>query len=238
MYIFSGIERLIRPINRQAATMAERRTRLPREQQNDHPTRTLIIQSAANLLKSVGVARFHMDDVLAETGLTRGAVYHHFDNVDDLVESALLVTFVEGIGANLEYVSNVAATAKSFDEFRTGILQANVLYATNEGLRAVRKLRAHALATATSGGRMATALAQQQQLLTDAYAELISEAQSKGWVQQTLAPEVLAVFIQAYSFGVILDDVSERHIETQAWARLIADFFDIYVFATDSTKHS
>ena len=85
--------------------MAERRTRLPREQLNDHPTRTLIIQSAANLLKSVGVARFHMDDVLAETGLTRGAVYHHFDNVDDLIESALLVTFVEGIGANLEYVS-------------------------------------------------------------------------------------------------------------------------------------
>ena len=112
------------------------------------------------------------------------------------------------------------------------------MYATNEGLRAVRKLRAHALATATAGGRMATALAQQQQLLTDAYTKLISEAQSKGWVQQTLAPEVLAVFIQAYSFGVILDDVSERHIEPQAWARLIADFFDIYVFATDATKPS
>ena len=218
--------------------MPERRTRSPRERPEDHPTRTLIVQAAANLLKSVGVARFHMDDVLAATGLTRGAVYHHFDNVDNLIESALLVTFVEGIGANLEYVGKVTASATSFEEFRSGILQANVLYATNEGLRTVRTLRAHALATAASGSHMAIALAQQQQLLTDAYTELITEAQGKGWIQQTLAPETLAVFIQAYSFGVIVDDVSERHIEPEAWAKLIADFFDACVFTSTTARQS
>jgi AcrR family transcriptional regulator len=210
--------------------MAERRTRQPRERHNGHPTRQLIVEAAATILKNAGVARFHVDDVLAATGLTRGAVYHHFHNVDDLVESALLATFVEGIQANLANVRNVMSSASSFDEFRSGILQANVLYATNEGLRAVRTLRAHALATAGSGERMATALAQQQQRLTDAYIDVITEAQHKGWVRAHLSPETLAVFIQAYSFGVILDDVSERHIEPASWADLIADFFDNCVF--------
>ena len=185
---------------------------------------------------SVGVAAFHVDDVLAATGLTRGAVYHHFDNVDDLIESALLATFVEGIGANLDYVGNVMSSATTFDEFRTGILQANVLYATNQQLRAVRALRAHALAATAAGGRIAAALARQQQLLTDAYIEVITEAQSKGWVNPAIPAETLAVFIQAYSFGIIIDDVSLRHIDPESWAELIANFFDAYVFAGRTPK--
>ena len=219
--------------------MAERRSRQPKDRPIDHPTRALIVEAAANILKTVGVARFHVDDVLAATGLTRGAVYHHFDNVDDLVDSALLATFVEGIGANLDFVSTVMSSATTFDEFRTGILQANVLYATNEKLRSVRALRAHALAATAAGGRIATALAEQQQRLTDAYVDVVSEAQQKGWVNPTISPETLAVFIQAYSFGVIIDDVSERHIEPESWAQLIADFFDAYVFTrkTPTKRH-
>lgn len=216
--------------------MAERRTRPPRERHDDHPTRHVIVEAAATILKTAGVAHFHVDDVLAATALTRGAVYHHFHNVDDLVESALLATFVEGIEANLANVRQVMSSASSFDEFRTGILQANVLYATNEGLRSVRTLRAHALAATGSGDRMAAALARQQQRLTDAYIEVITEAQHKGWVRTQLSPEALAVFIQAYSFGVILDDVSERHIEPASWADLIADFFDKCVFESRSAR--
>lgn len=216
--------------------MVERRSRQTKKGPDDHPTRALIVEAAANILKSVGVARFHVDDVLAATGLTRGAVYHHFDNVDDLVESALLATFVEGIGANLDYVGKVMSSATTFDEFRTGILQANVLYATNEGLRSVRALRAHALAATAARGRIATALAEQQQRLTNAYVDVITEAQNKGWVNPAIQPETLAVFIQAYSFGVIIDDVSERHIEPESWAQLIADFFDAYVFAGTTPK--
>ena len=214
--------------------MAERRSRPPKEQVEDHPTRHLIIQAAARILKTVGVARFHMDDVLAETGLTRGAVYHHFQSVEDLVESALLATFVEGVEANLTFVRNVMSSATSFDQFRNGILKANVLYASNENLRAVRILRAHALAATGSGERMASALAEQQQRLTDTYIDVITEAQRKGWAQQQLSPEALAVFIQAYSFGVILDDVSTRHIQPDRWAELIANFFDKCVFISPS----
>ena len=55
-----------------------------------HPTRTLIVEAAATIMKSRGVSALHIDDVLAATELTRGALYHHFDNVDDLRESALV----------------------------------------------------------------------------------------------------------------------------------------------------
>jgi AcrR family transcriptional regulator len=216
--------------------MAERRARAPRTRQLDHPTRLLIIEAAANLLKANGVAKFHVDDVLAATGLTRGAVYHHFDSVDELVESALLSTFAEGIRANIALVEDVLASATSAEAFRAGVLRANVLYAQNEQLRRVRLLRAHTIASVASTERLATALAEEQQRLTDAYVAMITNAQRRGWVRASLEPESLAVFIQAYSFGVILDDVAERHIGADAWAAIIAEFFERCVF-TDTPPH-
>jgi len=211
--------------------MASRRTRRPREPQPIHPTRAVITSAAADILKSVGVAKFHVDDVLSATGLTRGALYHHFENVDDLVESALLATYAEGVSVNIGLVQKVLATATTFDEFRAGVLGANVVYAQNEALRAVRSLRAHALAATAGAERMAAALAGEQQRLTDTYVEVITAAQTRGWVRASIEPESLAVFIQAYSFGVIIDDVSEQHISPDAWEQFIAEFFERTVFA-------
>lgn len=195
-----------------------------------HPTRTLIVEAAATIMKSRGVSALHIDDVLAATELTRGALYHHFDNVDDLRESALVHTFSEGIEINIRFVRGVLATAKTFDEFRRGILEANVLYTQNRRLRGVRKLRAHAMAIAEPGTKMAADLAAEQERLTEEYHAVITEAQSRGWVRGSLEPRALAVFIQAYSFGAIVDDVSGKHVAVDSWTAIIESFFENCVF--------
>ncbi len=213
--------------------MRERRSRQPRDRPSDHPTRVAIVAAAADILKTGGVAQFHMDDVLAATGLTRGAVYHHFDGVDDLIKAALLDTYVEGVAANIALVSEFMVTAETFEDFRNGVLAANLAYARNESLRAVRTLRAYALATTVSGGQMAAELAAEQQRLTDAYVSMITEAQQRGWVKRSVQPDALAVFIQAYSFGIVIDDVSLNHIGAESWITVITEFFENCVFDTD-----
>ena len=219
--------------------MGVRRGRKPQQRTEEHPTRVLIARAAAEVLKEKGPTGFHVDDVLEKTGLTRGAVYHHFENVEDMVDSALLVTYTEGVDQNIAFVKNVLGSATSFETFRAGVLEANLMYATNEQLLAVRKLRAHAMSTTATVERMSALLASTQQRLTAEYVAAITEAQKKGWVKKTVDPEALAVFIQAYSFGIIVDDVSERHVSREAWAGIIADFFERCVFSRSaSTKGS
>lgn len=213
--------------------MPQRRPRQPRERQEDHPTRLQIIEVAAKVLKKAGIGGFHVDDVMAATGLTRGAIYHHFDNVDDLVESALLAVYSEGLAANIALVEGMMVSASTAAEFRAGVMRANEAYVYNTALRKVRILRAHALGATDAGSRMADALGVAQQRLTDAYVAMITEAQRRGWVRAEISPEALAVFIQAYSFGVILDDVSERHITPEAWAQIIGEFFNNTVFPSN-----
>lgn len=201
-----------------------------REQGTIHPTRDLIVNAAATIMKEQGVSGLHIDDVLEVTGLTRGALYHHFKNVDDLRESALLATFAEGVGANIAYVRDVLATATTFEDLRAGVIRANTLYAENETLRQVRKLRAHAMALSATAQHLAEALAEEQQRLTNEYVALITSAKKRGWVRDEVDPQTLAVFIQAYSFGVIIDDISETHVDTKSWAKHIEAYFDACVF--------
>lgn len=212
--------------------MAIRRTKEMREQGTIHPTRDLIVNAAATIMKERGVVGLHIDDVLEATGLTRGAMYHHFKNVDDLRESALLATYAEGVNANIAFVRNVLASSKTVEDFRAGVLQANVRYTSNENLKAVRKLRAHAMALTATASSLTEKIAEEQQRLTDEYIAVITEAQSKGWVNKSVSPHALATFIQAYSFGVIVDDVSARHVSIDEWTQLIASFFETSIFTS------
>jgi AcrR family transcriptional regulator len=216
--------------NREKKQTLVRRTREMLDGGLEHPTRKAIIDAVAQIMKEKGVNALHLDDVMAATGLTRGAVYHHFKNVDELVEGALLATYAEGVDVNIGFIRELLANAQSFAEFRDGVVRANVLYSENNRLREVRKLRAHAMAVADTDGAMAAKLATEQQRLTDEYVAVIVDAQSRGWVRRDVDPMSLAVFIQAYSFGVIVDDVSREHLEIAAWRRMIESFFENCVF--------
>jgi AcrR family transcriptional regulator len=220
--------------------MVVRRTQEMRREGTVHPTHVLIVDSAVQLVKKKGIAEFHIDDLLEATGLTRGAIYHHFENVDQVLESALLAIYVEGVNGNIAQVRQTLASATTFDEFRDGIVEANRLYVKNAKLRELRKLRAHAMARTATSSDLAASLSREQQKLTDEYVVVITEAQRRGWVQEDLDVNSLAVFIQAYSFGIIIDDVSETHIKHDSWALLIESFFEKCVYAPQprSTKRS
>lgn len=219
--------------NREKKQTLVRRTREMLDGGLEHPTRRAIIDAVAQIMKEKGVNALHLDDVMAATGLTRGAVYHHFKNVDELVEGALLATYAEGVDVNIGFIRELLANAQSFAEFRDGVLRANILYSENNRLREVRKLRAHAMAVADTDGAMAAKLATEQQRLTDEYVAVIVDAQSRGWVRRDVDPMSLAVFIQAYSFGVIVDDVSREHLEMAVWRRIIESFFENCVFTKE-----
>jgi AcrR family transcriptional regulator len=210
--------------------MVVRRTKEMREQGTDHPTRVKIIAASTDLMKKKGVAEFHIDDLLALTGLTRGAVYHHFENVDDVIQATLLSIYIEGIEENIKQINQVMANSSTFEDFRNGVIQSNRYFIENKKLRLVRKLRAHAMAATMTSAPLSKAIASKQNEMTGEYVSVIVGAQERGWVRPDLDPTSLAVFIQAYSFGVIIDDISQLHAKTNDLAQIIESFYEKCVF--------
>ena len=211
--------------------MVVRRTQGMMDQGIVHPTRIKIIAAATELMKKKGVAEFHIDDLMAATGLTRGAVYHHFENVGDVIEGTLLAIYTEGVEENINQVRQVLATATTFDEFRNGVVRSNRYFIENKKLRLVRKLRAHAMAATATSKELSKAIALKQNDITSEYISVIVEAQEQGWVRPDLDSASLAVFIQAYSFGIIVDDISQNQVDTDSLARIIESFYENCVYA-------
>lgn len=56
---------------------------------NSEETRNYIIEMAAPVFNKYGYAGTSLSDILEKTSLTKGAIYHHFENKDELALAAL-----------------------------------------------------------------------------------------------------------------------------------------------------
>ncbi len=57
--------------------------------------------------------------------------------------------------------------------------------------------------------------------LTNAFREIFTDAQRKGWLAPDIDPHAAAVMIQAYTFGRLIDDITDDRMSHDAWIALI-----------------
>jgi hypothetical protein len=65
------------------------------------------------------------------------------------------------------------------------------------------------------------ALGEVQQGLTDLFTTQITEVQNRGWFNKDFDPRAVAVLIQAYTLGRIVDDVVDSPMDPNSWTDLI-----------------
>jgi hypothetical protein len=72
----------------------------------------------------------------------------------------------------------------------------------------------------------------QQDRLNEAIIDIFREARDRGWINPEVDLHAGALFIQAYTLGIIINDVSGTKIDINAWDELI-DMFLEKVIATN-----
>lgn len=185
-----------------------------------HPTAEKLIQTVSSMLDSEHPHEILVDEVLRQSGVNRGSLYHFFGDFPSLVRMTLLRRFSANVAADGVAMRDVANAATSKEEYWSKIVELSAL--TQVTNRAPMRLeRARLISLATSDEEFAHALASEQQRVTDALAEAIAIAQDKGWVDARLNPQAIAVFLQAYSLGRSVDDVSERNISNVDWQQVV-----------------
>jgi len=81
-------------------------------------TRERILQAAAELVAEKGAAGMSLDDVRARTGVSRGQLYHYFEDRDDLVHAVIDVTsaaVLDRQGELLDHLDSWAGIDRWFD---------------------------------------------------------------------------------------------------------------------------
>lgn len=195
-----------------------------------HPTKSKLIQTVVDMLDAMDVAELQVDQVLERSGVSKGSLYHHFEDFSHLIEAAHVFRFGRMIDRSITSLAEVLVGSPSKHAMVEGLKQVTRETQTRS-LAWLRFERARALALAEHQPRMRTAMAAEQARLTSAIADIAREAQSKGWIRQEVDPMVIAVFIQAYTIGKIVDDISSEPVDEVRWAGFIDEIVEKVLLA-------
>jgi|688.fasta_scaffold119580_4 AcrR family transcriptional regulator len=187
-----------------------------------HPTKEKLIETMISLMDEHALASILVDDVLRESNISKGSLYHHFENFDDLVEAALIARFAAGVDSSIYLVSEAVNGAKSSEELLEKIVL--VTSATQGRTRSKFRLeRARVIGLSVNSPKLLESLEREQYRLTTAMADIVREGQEKGWVSKVFDAKTIAVFLQAYTLGRVIDDVAgkEQQIDSNDWNNVV-----------------
>ncbi len=164
--------------------------------------------------------KVHIDEVLLESGISKGSMYHHFQDFSELIEAAMTRRFSILVDTSVEMIERVLHNSNNREEFIDGLRL--VTRATQDPALATNRFeRARALGMAGSNLRFRSALALEQDRLTSALEDLFRESQNRGWLANDFNPRAGAVMIQAYTLGQVINDVSEVKYNNDDWIALV-----------------
>jgi AcrR family transcriptional regulator len=185
-----------------------------------HPTRERLLLTTVDLMDCENPEKVGVEMVLEKSGISKGSLYHHFEDFPALIEAALVFRFHRVVDNSIAHISNTVSTSTSREEFFTEMEKVTAITHSRE-MTTIRFERARALGHAGASPRFKEALGVEQQRLTLAFADLVREAQSRGWVSSDIDPMAAAVFIQAYTIGKLIDEVTPEPVDEQEWLKLI-----------------
>jgi len=187
-----------------------------------HPTKEKLIATMVSLMDEHALGNIQVDDVLRESNISKGSLYHHFENFDELVEGALIARFAGSVDLSIELVSAAVNGAKNAEEFVSKIIEVTTVTQGRERSK-FRLERARVIGLSVNSPRLLEHLQKEQDRLTSAMADVVREAQEKGWVSKTYDAKTIAVFMQAYTLGRVIDDVAsdQEHIDSKDWNNVV-----------------
>ena len=187
---------------------------------NLHPTANLLVETVSGLLESKTPDEIHVDEVLAISGISKGSLYHHFVDLQELIEVAQVRRYTKWIDASIHFLSTAVATAQNKETLIAALKKLTQI--TQGGNRkADRAERAHALSACFQNPRMALAMGIETQRLTSAIADVTDEVKFKGLFRADVDSKALATFIQAYTLGKIVNDYNPAGINDEEWVEFI-----------------
>lgn len=186
----------------------------------EHPTRTLLIETARRLLADHAVHTITADMVLTGSGVSKGSLYHHFEDFDDLLGTAMAREFAFTVQENIAMARDGLARCDSTESV-LAMLGAITRRIRTPAVHQHRMNRIGLIGFSRGNEKFRRLLAAEQSRLTDAMAELFAHAQQRGWLSSEFDPRAGAVLLQSCHFGQVADEISDAPLDDDAWVRIM-----------------
>jgi AcrR family transcriptional regulator len=196
-----------------------------------HPTKERLISYTAGLLceKPGGVLK--VEQLLMHSGISKGSLYHHFEDFLDLVETAQLRLFSETTDKKISQLTEILARVQSKEQMKDDFRI--LIRATDEGQSETELFnQLDPLCRSLHSERLKIAMRFEQERLTKRWVLLFEECAKRGWGQDQLNPRAVAILMQGIFMGRLFDDDSLIRVDPVAWNQVIEFVLDSLFFTS------
>lgn len=197
-----------------------------------HPTKVSLIKSTVILLESMSPEEITSENVLQHSRISKGSLYHHFADFSELLEVSEVYLFSRYVDQSVEVINMILMNSKSAVE-ALDMLKVRTRTTETPEFHRLRYLRAIAIAKSIRNERMHKLLSVEQLRLTEALADLFREFQERNWANKILDPYVVAVFIQSYPIGQVIDAFTPVRANMEEWFKLIDRVLEKVLFRVE-----
>jgi AcrR family transcriptional regulator len=183
-------------------------------------TRQNLIQATSDLMDLYAIEDISATMVLERAGASKSSMYHFFEDFSDLLEETYVVRFGETVRTSILVIEKIIAKSNTKEEFFLALDRLTTA-TQDRKLASIRFSRARELARSERHEKFQKSLGALQQKLTDSLTQAFETAQEKGFLNKNFEARTGAVFIQAYTLGRIVDDVTTTHMNDDDWEKLI-----------------
>ena len=110
-----------------------------------HPTKRLLVVTAVKMLDTKSPVEILAEEVLESSGVSKGSMYHHFEDLQELVETAQVYRYSKWIDASIEFMTTAVISAKTKTELRHSMVLLTE-FTQSDARKGARAERARALA--------------------------------------------------------------------------------------------
>ena len=193
-----------------------------------------VIEAAIRAIEAGGEASVRIDDILQETGISKGSLYHHFGGREGLIAAARVTQFSRFVAEDAARVREALLKTTSLAEF-ISVTSAMVEIGSAAERETARLNRLSVISSSYGRPELRDALALQQHTHTETIAEAIRYGQAKGWLRNDVNPRALSVFVQGYNLARVLLDLDTEPVSTKDWEHVVRVALGSF-FVTDSAS--
>ena len=178
-------------------------------QQRAVDTIDAVIDETIRVLETEGENAVRIANISAATGVSYGAIYHHFHDRDGLIRAAQFARlrdqprlFTSPLADAFDDIAHGGGDVSGVIESIRNIARAIV----NPDRQEVRLVRISVLAAAQTRPELHEAVVDLERRIMVEVRDLVTRAQHMGLVSRDLDPLAVATYLEAVAFGVVLQE--------------------------------
>ena len=206
-----------------------KKTKIKKRAKRKTPDLHEIVEKTIVLLERDGAVGFRIEDLIAQTGISKSSLYLHFGDRDGLIAVALESAFVRDVRANVDAAIAIFSKVKTKKQMQQAIptLVDAALNLRNDA----RWQRVMVLSSARHRQDLSKRISDSQIMFNSALEEIVRDKQQLGVIRNDLDAREIGVLIQAAIFGRIFRDLDPKMKDANLknWRKVLISLYEFFL---------